>query len=415
MQLHPRGFMVFAPRPTSNVLVALGLMLCGLLAAGHASARGFGVLYNFAGGTDGSTPRGILGESKDTIYGTTVTGGTAACGCGTLFELTPDGRHTVLHSFAGGPGDGAAPYGGVTTDAKGNLYATTSQGGTGTCTNGCGTVVKIDRGGNESVLHSFQGGAQDGAVPRGSLLLGADGDLYGTTTQGGPATFGTVFKITPRGRETVRHAFAGAWDGMLPLGTLISDADGNLFGTTGYGGSCFMSRYGCGILFRLSPNGTNTTLLAFGESNVGDYPNSGLVSDGNGNLYGTTLAGTAADGSVFKLAADGTTTVLHAFQDGSDGGSPNGLVFGRDGYLYGTTVYGGGDCNCGTLYSLTPDGTKTVLHAFDGAQGAAPQDGLTVDRKGVLYGTTGSGGAGGAGTLFKFKPEGQKAEQKSRS
>jgi uncharacterized repeat protein (TIGR03803 family) len=396
--------MIFTPRPKSNVLIALGLMMCGLLAAGHANAKGFGVLYNFAGGTDGSTPRGTLGESrKDIIYGTTVTGGTAACQCGTLFELTPDGRHTILHSFAGAPGDGAAPYGGVTTDGKGNLYATTSQGGTGTCTNGCGTVIKIDPSGNESVLHFFQGGSDDGAVPMGSLLLGADGDLYGTTTQGGPATFGTVFKITPRGRETIRHAFAGAYDGMLPLGTLISDADGNLLGTTAYGGSCFLNRYGCGVLFKLSPRGTNTTLMAFNQSNVGDYPSSGLVLDGNGNLYGTTMAG-GTDGTVFKLAADGTATVLHDFQDGSDGGSPTGLVFGRDGNLYGTTVYGGGDCNCGTIYSLTPDGTKTLLYAFSGAQGAAPQDGLTVDRKGVLYGTTASGGADGAGTIFKFKP-----------
>jgi len=277
----------------------------------------------------------------------------------------------VLHSFAGHPGDGANPEAGLVRDAQGNLYGTTLTGGSGgpeLCSGvgGCGTVFKLDTTSKETVLYSFTG-VPDGEEPDAGLVRDAQGNLYGTTYNGGASNLGTVFELDTTGKETVLHSFTGTGgDGSEPYGGLVLDAQGNLYGTTSFGGAS-----GDGTVFELDTAGKETVLYSFtGTGGDGAYP-SGLVRDAQGNLYGTTYGGGASGfGTVFKLDTAGKETVLYSFTGtGGDGAYPSGLVrLVRDaqGNLYGTT-YEGGDlaCDapygCGTVFKLTPAAaTKTT-------------------------------------------------------
>ena len=335
---------------------------------------------------------------------------------------------TVLYAFGGG-NDGAYPAAGVVEDKAGNLFGTTGLGGGNYCSPnpGCGTVFKLAPDGTETVLHAFTAG-KDGAFPAG-LIEDRAGNLYGTTNSGGGAYCdnlgcGTVFKVTPDGTETVLYSFAGGNDGEFPFGGLVLDEAGNIYGTTQDGGEAHCDGNSCGTVYKVAPNGTETVLYIFRGGNDGYLPVSGLIRDKAGNLYGATMFGgqraAGCDngcGTVFKLAPDGTETVLYAFNGGSDGAFPTGgPMKGNAGDLYGATGYGGGTgCGgegCGTVFKLAPDGKETVLHAFaSGNDGAAPDAGLIQDKAGNLYGTTYSGGAGctfiyGCGTIFKLAPDG---------
>jgi uncharacterized repeat protein (TIGR03803 family) len=369
--------------------------LCAALAvaAGSASAAPIEtVLYSFTG-SDGAKPvAGLIVDSSGNLYGTTVNGGAGPCnngtGCGVVFKVSPSGTETVLHSFI--ESDGAFPEAGLIADSSGNLYGTTVNGGAGN-----GVVFMLSPGGTETVLHSFTG--SDGRNPQAGLIADSAGNFYGTTVNGGASDNGVVFKLSPGGIETVLYSFCSkpnCSDGANPQAGLLLDSAGNLYGTTEGGGNSSEA----GVVFKLSPSGTETVLHSFCSlSNCSDgaFPQAGLIVDRAGNLYGTTvngglpLAGTAGAGVVFKLSPRGTETVLYSFcmkPNCSDGASPqSGLIVDRTGNFYGTT-YNGGASNSGVVFKLSPSRTETVLYSFTGgSDGNNPQAGLTADSAGNLY------------------------------
>ena len=314
---------------------------------------------------------------------------------------------TVLHSFTNSP-DGAFPFAGLLRDAAGNLYGTTLRGGS----LGSGTVFKLDPAGNETVLYSFTdtGSPADGLDPYAAPVMDTAGNLYGTTRDGGFFGIGIVFRLDTSGHETVLHFFTGS-DGCCPTGGVIIDAAGNLYGTAGGGGS-----FGGGTVFKLDPSGNATVLYSFKGGSDGAAPAGGLIMDAVGNLYGTTGAGGSSNaGTVFKLDPSGNETVLYSFKGGNDGASPGlgSLIRDVAGNLYGTTPVGGsGPCTganqvlvgCGIVFKLDPADNETVLYSFTGSSdGAFPEAGLVMDTAGNLYGTASSFLAlGGFGTVFKL-------------
>ncbi len=402
-----------------------------ILASSAWAANEEKVLYTFTGGNDGGDPAAQLTfDNSGNAYGTTVVGGPS--NFGTVFKLThdPNGKwtETVLYSFLGG-NDGRNPYGGVTMDAKGNLYGTTVAGGSGgACAgDGCGTVFKLARSGNswtQSILYRFKGGT-DGFGPGGGVVFDQKGNLYGTTPDGGSANgcdgsgCGVVYELSPsKGgdwNERVIHRFTGGNDGATgSLGLLLVDKPGNLYGVTELGGA-----HGAGTAFKLSPASGGkwkiSVLDGFKGMPYAGFPYGGLISDPAASLYGTTYYGGANGlGSVFKLTlgANGkwSESVLYSFKTGTDGNSPTStLVFDGRGNLYGTTSAGGDANGDGTVFKLTPtSGDKwreTVVHRFqNNHDGANPYYGLTLDQAGNLYGTTAAGGAHGQGVIFEIIP-----------
>ena len=314
----------------------------------------------------------------------------------------------LVHSFGSG-NDGQNPVANLTSDSAGNLYGTTSGGGT----NRLGTVFEVSANGTETVLHNF-GSGNDGQTPLGNLIFDAAGNLYGTTFAGGIYGFGIVFELSPNGTETVLYNFGSAGDGANPNAGLVFDSSGDLFGTTVNGGT-----FGGGTAFELSPNGaggwTETGLYSFGGTPTdGLNPYSGLIFDNSGNLYGTTAnGGTFGGGTAFELLPNSTTirccreNPVYNFGANTDGANPHGgLVFDHSGNLYGTTV-NGGMYSGGTAFELSPNGggdyTETGLYSFgNGSDGKNPYGGLVFDRSGNLYGTTANGGFYSAGAVFEL-------------
>jgi uncharacterized repeat protein (TIGR03803 family) len=264
------------------------------------------VLHTFTGGSDGSQPyAGLVRDSVGNLYGTTFNGsssGSCSGPCGSVFKLSSDGTKTVLYYFTYGP-NGTSPEDGLVEDSAGNLYGTTYYGGA----HDFGAVFKVTPGGQESVLLSFTGG-NDGGNPIAGLIKDKAGNLYGTTTAGegcGSVGCGTVFKLAPNGKETVLYYFQGGTHGEQPYAAVLRDKDGNLFGTTYEGGA----ELSYGTVFKLAPNGKETVLHAFKNGKDGSYPEGDLIEDSDGNLYGTTAAGGMYGyGTVFKLAPDGKET-----------------------------------------------------------------------------------------------------------
>jgi uncharacterized repeat protein (TIGR03803 family) len=379
------------------------------------------VLHSFDdNGTEGIEPvASLILDSAGNLYGTTQQGGIH--GDGTVVELSPrqggGWTETVLHSFGRGT-DGISPNAGLIFDAAGNLYGTTQQGGI----HGWGTAFELSprQGGGwiETVLHSFNLISTDGAELDAGLNFDADGNLYSVTVGGGSGSVGTMFQLSPRHdggwTETVLYNFHyDGTDGTSPAyGSLISDAARNLYGTTGFGGA-----YESGVVFELTRNRgggwTEKVLYSFGKDADASNPETGLIMDAAGNLYGTTFQGGIHNyGTVFKLSPAGggwTEKILHNFNfNGTDGAwLYSGLVFDRLGNLYGTTLEGGIH-GYGTVFELSPNGsggwTETVLHSFNfnGTDGAFPYAGLTIDAAGNLYGTTRQGGIHSYGTAFEM-------------
>jgi uncharacterized repeat protein (TIGR03803 family) len=328
--------------------------------------------------------------------------------------------YTVLYSFKGGT-QGYGPEAGVVRDAAGNLYGTTCCGGGPSF---AGVVFKLDTAGKETLLHSFAGYPTDGADAFASLVGDAAGNFYGTSPNGGASGDGVVFKLDMAGRESVLFSFKGAVEGGNPVGGLVRDAAGNLYGTARSGGATGCSGQGCGVVFKLDPTGnetndanetneTNETVLhSFaGPPADGGVPFAGLIRDAAGNLYGTTFSGGASgQGVVFKLDTDGEETILHSFAGSpTDGAKPRaGLVRDTAGNLYGTTFSGGASGN-GVVFKLDMAGKETILHSFAGppTDGARPVAGLVRDAAGNLYGTTFSGGTSGSGVVFKLNTAGK--------
>jgi uncharacterized repeat protein (TIGR03803 family) len=310
------------------------------------------VLLSFAGTPDAEDPySGLTRDKAGNFYGTTLYGGTQG-GFGTVFKLRPGGKETILHSFAGTP-DGEDPRSVLVRDAAGNLYGTTQYGGTN---GGFGTIFKLDTNGKLTLLHSFAG-TPDGEDPYAGLLRDKAGNFYGTTQFGGTGGgFGTVFKLDAKGKLTLLHSFSGTPDGVNPLAGLLRDAAGNLYGTTEYGGA----NGGYGTVFKLTAKGRLTLLHSFAGMPDGENPYSRLIRDAAGNFYGTTFyGGTSGYGTVFKLDTAGKLTTLHSFNYSPDGAHPMaGLIIDKAGNLYGTTSAGGdlscGFSGCGTVFKLTP-------------------------------------------------------------
>ncbi len=314
------------------------------------------VLYSFAGGSDGAIPGAGLIDVNGTLYGTTYMGGRK--NYGTVFSVTTTGKEKVLYSFSGSP-DGAYPRASL-IDVNGTLYGTTFGGGGGCSSYGCGTVFSVTTGGDEKVLYAFAGGSRDGANPDASLI-NVNGTLYGTTGYGGGASvYGTVFSATTKGRETVLYRFSGGSDGAFPDAGLIN-VKGTLYGTTA-GGGVAGCQIGCGTVFTITTRGKKKTLYRFGGSPDGGYPAASLI-DVSGTLYGTTAYGGGSKcrsgcGTVFSVTTSGTETVLHRFRGGSDGSKPFAGLLDIAGTLYGTAedrypkCHSGADC--GTVFALAP-------------------------------------------------------------
>jgi uncharacterized repeat protein (TIGR03803 family) len=380
------------------------LLLIGLAAIPSGWAQTYTVLYSFTGGTDGAHPTGgLILDSADNLYGTTEgAGGTTQ---GSVFRLSPKGKFTLLHNFGAGGAGGADPVAGLVRDSAGNLYGTTFGGGSV----GPGTVFKLDKKNNFSVLHSFSG--PDGAQPTAPVILDSAGNLYGTTNSGGNSKCdngsgcGVVFKLDTEGNETVLYAFAAPKNGKNPYAGLLRDSAGNLYGTTTAGGHANF-----GTVFEVNPAGSETVLYTFQTLADGDDPWSPLIQDAAGNFYGTTTTGGKGSceddtcGVVFKLDTNGNETVLYSFTGSSGGAHPlAGLIMDSAGNLYGTTS--------GTVFKLDPAGNLTVLHTFTpGADGELPYAGLSMDPARNLYGTASQGGnlndcqEQGCGVVFKITP-----------
>ena len=335
---------------------------------------------------------------------------TKACGllllCATTGVALPAQTFTTLLSFDNT--DGASPQYRLVQATDGNLYGTAEVGGA----NNGGTVFKITRLGALTTLYNFcsLSGCMDGESPYAGLVQGTDGNFYGTTNLGGASGDGTVFKITPSGTLTTLHSFDGT-DGSTPQAGLVLGSDGDFYGATLFGAA----RYG--TIFKITPSGTLTTLHRFTDRGDGGFPYlaPSLIQATNGDFYGTTYTGGAyEEGTVFRMTASGMLTTIYSFcQQGvpcPDGGNPTaGLVQGMDGSFYGAVARGGNaSCSfsgfegCGTVFTITPGGTLTTLHTFDGTDGATPVAGLVQDTNGKFYGTAPTGGASGYGTVFNL-------------
>jgi uncharacterized repeat protein (TIGR03803 family) len=384
---HPGG------KSVTNLQEVIALAIF-LLFAFPLGAQNLTVLYSFAGKTDGGTPlSSLVRDQEGNFYGTTQADGSS--GNGTVFKLNGKGVEKVLHEFAGGS-DGSSPQAGLVRDSQGNLYGTTASGGTG----GTGTVFKISKAGQYSVLYSFAGG-NDGAVPQAPLFY-LSGELYGTTAQGGTSELGTAFQVNATsGGETWSYSFAGGSDGANPHAGLIAGSSVNLYGTTSSGGTS-----NAGTVFQITTGGVETVLYSFAGGTDGTDPEAGLIFDSNNNLYGTTNSGGAAgDGTVFVLGTNNKESVLYSFAGGNDGKNPKaGLVINTNGTLFGTTS-AGGKLGFGVVFKVTSADKETVLYTFKGkADGANPVATLIQDSAGNLYGTASQGGSLQHGTVFKLSP-----------
>jgi uncharacterized repeat protein (TIGR03803 family) len=385
--------------------------------AARASSGNYKVLYSFGGSSsDGASPNGLI-DVGGTLYGTTRAGGVYSCsyyarpGCGTVFTVTLAGTEKVLYNFANAP-DGASPN--ALIEVNGTLYGTTYFGGSRSCYGSiyanCGTVFSITPSGAEKVLHSFSGGPSDGAYPLAELI-DVSGTLYGTTYEGGDfftrhgyGARGTVFSITTTGTEEVVLSFGVDHDGAYPEAGLIYNG-GKLYGTTESGG-----RHGFGTVFSVTPGGMEKVLHSFGNGTDGANPVATLI-ELKGTLYRTTTAGGAyGEGTVFSITPGGKEKVLHSFGNGTDGAHPLGPLTELRGKFYGTTRAGGVySCSyggCGTVFSITLDGKESVLYNFQGPQvsdGDWPASKL-LKLNGTLYSTTVFGGTHNTGTVFSLKP-----------
>ena len=353
-------------------------------------------LQTFDNQISGADPSGSLSlDASGNLYGTTVFG---PSNYGTVFKVTA-GINTLstLVSFTG-LASGQSPYAGLTADAAGNFYGTTTSGGS----SNHGTVFRIAAGTNKfSTLVTFNG--SNGALPVTGVIADASGNLYGATLDGGSSNDGIVYKIAA-GTNTLSTlaTFTGTANGEYPRGGLVADASGNLYGTTLQGGPTSN-----GTVFKISA-GTNslTTLATFADAVNGQDCYASLIVDVTGNLYGTTFtSGSSNDGTVFKLAAGSNTlTTLATFTGTANGANPlAGLIADASGNLYGTTQNGGSD-SLGTVFEIAANTNAfTTLVTFDGTDnGANPAGNLIADASGNLYGTTGYGGSTGYGTVFEL-------------
>ena len=369
------------------------------------------IIAKFAGGAnDGGKPFGALVADKaGALYGATSVGGNDNKGI--IFKLTPKANpnalwtKTILHEFGGATGE--TPYAGLVIDNAGNLYGTTTAGGT----NNKGVVFKYTAATKQlTVLYSFKGNATDGGMPYAGLARDADGVLYGFTSEGGRSGFGTAFEIAANNRFTVTHHFTGA-SGDNPRGAPVLDKQGNVYGASVEGGGPKN-----GLVFKIAPNNARTTLYTFkAAASDGHHPYGPLFTPGgNGAMFfGTTNEGGAQNkGAIFEVMPPSTGMMIHAFT-GASGANPfGGVVADSRTILYGT-AFGGGARDKGVVFKLIPPAnsqpawTHELMYSFRGGtvDGANPYAGVLLGKNSTLYGTTSAGGGGactgGCGNAFK--------------
>lgn len=382
--------------------IGLAILAAGSLSALSSSATAqtnFTLLKSFNGNPDGVVPyNSLAADTNLVLYGTAVGGGIS--NIGTVFRLNADGSgFSVLKGFTGP--DGSGPRAGLVLGSDGNLYGTTWSGGSANF----GTIFTLNRsGGGFAVLHSFTG-SSDSKNPSATLIEGSDGALYGTTEFADSATRGTVFKINKNGGGySILHTFTGNPDGQQPQARLLEGSDGRLYGTTSFGGNTVV-----GTIFGLNKDGSGYGLVYTFQTTGGDgrQPEGGLIEGSDHALYGTTYHGgsTGGAGTVFKINKDGGGyLILRSFSSaGADGQRPNAeLVEGADGALYGGNDFGNPPVN-GTIYKINKDGSGyAILRSFVNANGdgGTPKCGLIQLKNGAFYGTTEYGGLAGAGCVF---------------
>ncbi|HTA24394.1 MAG TPA: choice-of-anchor tandem repeat GloVer-containing protein [Terriglobales bacterium] len=389
-------------KPSGWKHVPFALLLCGAMAIA-VSAQTFDSLVSFDQ-TNGAEPISVLIQGRDgNFYGTASGGGMCDADCGTVFRVTPGGTLTTLYKFCSQPEctDGFDPQAPLFQATDGNFYGTTMNGGS---PQSCGTIFKMSPVGKLTTIFTFCPLGSDGLWPQGGLIQGRDGNFYGTTMRGGDGGAcgngcGTVFKITPDGTLTTLHTFDiyDGW-GAAPMGGLIQATDGNFYGTTSgdAGNSCTSE---CATVFRITADGGYALLYIFCLQSGcpdGTEPRGRLIQAADGNFYGTTVEGGANGfGTVFKITPAGTLTTLYSFcmQVGcADGSQPAaGLIQATDGNLYGTTSLGGAN-GWGTAFEVTPSGVLTTLHNFDLTDGGDPASSLLQATNGIFYGATAIGG-----------------------
>jgi uncharacterized repeat protein (TIGR03803 family) len=408
------------------------LMLVVAPPAANAQPASETVLYSFcsqANCTDGANPESkLIFDASGNLIGTTILGGVVdGCygnGCGTVFKLAPDGTESVLHAFTGAVGDGALPFGGLVPGQFGSFYGTTQENGE-IGYFGNGTVYEVAADGTETVLHYFDS-ERRGWNPTGELTQTNKHNFYGSTVSGGykrspcgSMGCGTVFNVHANGRFNLLYRFSGGTDGGEPDGGVIVDNTGTLYVTTSIRGNTGCSGYafGCGSIDKIAPDGTLTVLHTFLGGSDGAVPEGELIADGDGNFYGTTVAGGDCKaslngcGTVYEFTGSGNETVLYSFKAGSDGAFPyTGVVRDKRGHSYGVTASGGntgcGGGGCGTVFEISPSGKEKILYTFTGGDdGANPYAGLLMGPHGALYGTTEFGGAYGSGTVFRIQKD----------
>lgn len=372
----------------------------------------FSNLLSFTG-TSGACPGanpycGLAVGADGNLYGTTSAGGSN--NLGTVFQLTPGGVFTSLLSFNGTNGSG--PAGALTLGSNGVFYGTTAAGGI----SNWGTIFLVTTNGALTNLYSFTGSnsPNQGAAPGVAMVPDGTGNLFGTANFGGLTNtlylnvstplgngYGTLFQLAANGAVTVPFVFGGT-NGAHPSGGLVPAKDGNFYGTTTWGGNGLTATFaGYGTVYRLGPNGTFTNLYKFTGGGDGGFVYAGLAQGADGYLYGAAFAGGSQGyGTLFKISTNGNFVLLHNFTF-TDNGSPyGGLLKGSDGNFYGT-AYGAYVGN-GSVFQLKPDGTYTNLVFFNNANGAHPDGVLVQGPDNNFYGTTSAGGASGLGTIFRI-------------
>ncbi|MCX8515255.1 MAG: hypothetical protein ORN24_06760 [Burkholderiales bacterium] len=370
------------------------------------------VIFNFVSDSTGARPMGLFLDSDNSLYGTTIAGGSQSQGI--VYKLDANHQFKQLHDFVN-PEDGAFPNSALILNADGYLYGTTVFGGSSAkCDFGCGTIYKIDKNGNEQVLHSFDN--SDGSAPYAKLTIDKNGMIYGVTSGGGNYGGGTIFQITPQLQLNTLFSFTKNDMGYSPQSALVLGADGEYYGTTLYGdgGNYY------GSIFKMDQNNNVSVVHSFTGSEDGSFPNSEPILAKDGSLYGTTNLGGDAKcnsigcGTVYKLTPSGQKITVYAFQDRSSGIDPSSnLVMDSAGNLYGATNLGGKDSfktpnGFGVIYKIDVNGNYSVIHEFQGGNdGYDPEGNLVIDSAGNIYGTTFAGGTEDLGTVFEITTTGK--------
>jgi uncharacterized repeat protein (TIGR03803 family) len=361
-----------------------------------ANATGF----TMGGGLVSGSSYNITVETQPSGLACTVTNGTGMVASQNVGNVSiacvVQPPFTVLYRFAGGS-DGSNPGAGLVLGTDGNFYGTTQEGGA----QNDGTIFEITPSGTETVLYTFGSVANDSIAPAADLIE-VNGTFYGTAGDGGGnGGYGTVFSFTPGTGETILHSFANGSDGAEPEAPLLLGTDGNLYGVTLVGGANTD-----GTMFRITTSGTLTTLYSFNASTSGSGAIGGLIEDSSGNFYGTAETGGADEGTVFKLTSSGILSWATSATVTDGLGSAAALIPGSDGNYYGTALAGGG-ANDGTVFMITAAGVETVVYSFaGGSDGESPKAKLLLASDGNFYGTTQFGGTGHSGIVFKLTPEG---------